>query len=327
MSFMDQRQNSHGIEQKSDIIHQYSPLPEQIPFPDNPHAENFPLTAHSHATTTAPVAASTQSATAILSTGNAPNITRQLTESPPTGTLSPTDTFPPLTTTPLRQQVVIRGSQKSKGTLRPPKGRRKVINVAAIVVLALILLTTLSVVFPVDSAGRGRFGIFQPVVSFVKSNNSNIGLVPEQAATATAVTQDGYDPGGGRTYAGIPIGPDSPGSTLSRFFYGQCTYWANYRYHQLTGHWVAWLGNADEWVYGAQSYGWTVSTSPKAGSIIVLMPGVQGAGPYGHVAIVESVNANGSVTTSNFNWQGNWAVETLVQFTPGPGVYFVSYPR
>jgi surface antigen len=198
---------------------------------------------------------------------------------------------------------------------------------AATTVLALILLTTLTVVLPVDSASRGSFGIFQPIVGFVKSNNSNIGLVAQQAATATAVTQDGYDPGGGRTYAGIPVAPDSPGSTLSRFFYGQCTYWANYRYHQLTGHWVAWLGNADEWVYGAQSYGWTVSASPKVFSIIVLMPGTQGAGPYGHVAIVESINANGTVNTSNFNWQGNWAVETIVQFTPGPGVYFVSYPR
>jgi surface antigen len=248
----------------------------------------------------------------------------------PTGTLPPTDTFPPpdkTSTTVLRQPVVIRGAKKSKGTLRPPKGRRKVISVAVTMMLALILLTTLTVVVPAGSASRSDLSISRLIVHFVKSNNSNISLVAQQAATATAVTQDGYDPGGGRIYPGIPAAPDSPSSTLNRFFYGQCTYWANYRYHQLTGHWVAWLGNADEWAYGAQSYGWTVSANSKVFSIIVLMPGVQGAGPYGHVAVVESTNANGSVNTSNFNWQGNWAIETIVQFTPGPGVYFVSYPR
>ena len=62
------------------------------------------------------------------------------------------------------------------------------------------------------------------------------------------------------------------------------------RYEELTGHFVPWLGNADEWACQAAAYGWVTSTvpNPNGPSIIVLAPGVQGAGSYGHVAVVET---------------------------------------
>ncbi|TMD71450.1 MAG: CHAP domain-containing protein, partial [Chloroflexi bacterium] len=106
----------------------------------------------------------------------------------------------------------------------------------------------------------------------------------------------------------------------------QCTYWADLRYHQLTGFWVPWGGNAWEWAAGASASGWNVSSSPHVPSIIVLQPGVQGAGGFGHVAVVERINSDGTVYTSNWNWYGNgggWATWSSWDFTPGPGVSFV----
>ena len=108
--------------------------------------------------------------------------------------------------------------------------------------------------------------------------------------------------------------------------YGQSTYWANYRYHQLTGHWVCWTGNANQWVAGARAAGWHVSNSPHLPSILVLMPYVQGASAYGHPAVVENLVNATTVRTSNMNWAasgGGFGKVSYVNFTIGAGVYFI----
>ena len=64
-------------------------------------------------------------------------------------------------------------------------------------------------------------------------------------------------------------------------------------------------------------------------SIIVLAPGVQGAGGFGHVAVVERINSDGSVYVSTWNWYaggGGWARTSYWTFYPGPGVTFVWHP-
>ncbi len=115
---------------------------------------------------------------------------------------------------------------------------------------------------------------------------------------------------------------------------GQCTWWANQRYHDLTGYYVPWNGNAYQWAQGAQSAGWHVSATPPNGipSIIVMGPNVQGAGSLGHVGVVEKVNKNRTVTVSNMNWlDSNAAVIQTVSGYPirqttitiGPGISFV----
>ncbi len=257
-------------------------------------------------------------------------------------------------TTTLRQPVLIRGTGKKSSIPRPPQGRRLVIHGAVTAVLALVVLSALFAVLPV-SGGATHNSLFKLItgsnsssgqMNIINTKSNNTGLIAQQAATATAVTQDGYDPAGGtKVYAGVPTAPPTmssgtgTGSSSSsggaigdgtggpgRFFYGQCTDWANRRYHTLTGYWVPWLGNADQWVAGAYNYSWTVSTQPVVPSIIVLQAGVQGAGGYGHVAVVESINSDGSVVTSDYNWAGDWAVETFVTFRPGPGVDFVRRP-
>jgi len=241
-----------------------------------------------------------------------------------------TGTLPPLSsrssTTSLRQPVVIRAThKKGSGTIRPPKGRKWVISIAAISLLFVITIGTAFAVSPLGNEHGFAFGPLQMVAQLVHNNGNNPSLVA-QMATATAITRtDGFDPTGSSTSSGSPPPPPMGGGGLNRFAFGQCTYWANMRYHQLTGLWVPWLGNAYQWSYGAAASGWVVSSTPKVPSIIVLQPGVQGAGGYGHVAVVERINSDGSVYTSNMNWysNGGWDIVSYVTFTRGPGVSFV----
>lgn len=296
------------------------PPVEQLPFPGssslsgtNPQeAQQYPY---------APALSMTR---ALEGPTTSPGILHELPEMPITAL-----TVAKNNTTTLRPPVIIHGSgKKSTGIMRPPKGPKTVVGIATSALLALIILSALVAVVPVGSqaSGNGGFNLFRSMGFFSAKGNNTSGLIASQIATATAVTQDGYDPGAGKVYAGVPAAPAGAGAAGDHFFYGQCTDWAAKRYHALTGIWVPWLGNANQWYAGALSFGWNTSTAPHLHSIIVLQANVQGAGYYGHVAIVEQINADGSVLTSNYNWAGNWAVTTYVTFRPGAGVNFVWAP-
>ncbi|HLH60839.1 MAG TPA: CHAP domain-containing protein [Ktedonobacteraceae bacterium] len=289
---------------------QYPPV-EQLPFPSS-----SPFTVRKTRlldftpppATTGPLGASPSS----------PGVTGVLPEVQ-TGAL-PTP-FPRSTTTSLRQPVVIRGDTKKSKPAHPPKARRWVISAAVAFLMLMITLGTAMAVSPAGNEGAHGFNPIQIVGNMFGSSSSNPSLVAQQAATATAITQQGgsYNPpSGGQYYGGGSGGPN-------RFAFGECTYWANMRYHALTGYWVPWSGDAWAWANGARAYGWVVSSTPKVPSIIVLQPGVQGAGYLGHVAIVESINKDGSVYTSNYNWYngGGWDILSYYTFHPGPGVSFV----
>ena len=230
-------------------------------------------------------------------------------------------------TTSKRQPVVIPASGKKRPDGKGPDGkgprrRRWYMQMIVAIVMVVIVVGTLLSVVPIDNAGDHLFNPFQSISKLVQSSGGNPSSLAQQDATATVTHQDGYDPG-----SGLVLGP---GGALNHFAYGQCTYYASMRYHQLTGQWVPWLGNAYQWAYEAPGFGWTVSPTPRAPSIIVLGPGVQGAGWFGHVAIVESINPDGSVVTSGWNWYGTygggWARLSVVTFRPGSGVSFVWHP-
>ena len=246
------------------------------------------------------------------------------------------DVKPGVPTTNLRSQVVIRGSGK-RTSARPPQGRRWVVQAAVGALVIVIAVSALLTISPIARGNAGSFPLANNSIAQTNAqNNTSNFITAQQAATATAVTQDGYDPGTGTTYVGVATPPpsiptpppvvDSTGSTLGRFAYGQCTYWADEEYHNLSGYWVSWLGNAYQWSGGAAAAGWNVSSRPHVPSIIVLQAGTQGAGGYGHVAVVEGINSDGSVRTSNMNWSGGWGTVSYVNFTPGPGVSFVWHP-
>jgi surface antigen len=324
MSSFDERQSSDTSRlQIPGKVNQLSPV-EQIPFPDSsplPGKTTRHLEYASSPTIAEPISdpGTTQE---LADYFTPPRVTRILPDIN-TGALS----FPSTetTTSGLRQPIVIRGTLKKKPrAIQHPKGRKWVISISAIVLLIFISLGTALAASPLNGESGHFNNPIQLVANLVHSSNDSPSLVAQQAATATAVLQqDGYDP---NQVTGV--NPIVGGGGLNRFAFGQCTYWANMRYHALTGYWVPWLGNAYQWAYGASSSGWIVSSKPRVPSIIVLQPYVHGASGYGHVAVVEKINANGSVYTSNYNWYGNggWDILSYWTFTPGSGVSFVWHP-
>ena len=121
---------------------------------------------------------------------------------------------------------------------------------------------------------------------------------------------------------------DGTGNPFTGALNGQCTYWAQQRYHQLTGIWTPCTGNGYQWASQAGIAGWKVTSQPpNAPSIICLQPGVQGADRnFGHVGIVERINGDGSVYTSNYNVAPNHLNDNVVvylTFHTGNGVNFI----
>lgn len=223
-------------------------------------------------------------------------------------------------TTASRPPVVIRGrDRQGSRSIRPPRGKRHIVNIVA---LLLLVIFTVGALLAVSPLGRDVTATFnsQPA-QLLQHGPNKMDLVAQATATAVVHQQnDGIDPfasGGGASLS-------TSGGSLN-WPYGYCTYWANLHYHDLSGHWVAWRGNADAWVAGARMAGWNVSQTPHAPSIIVLMDGVQGASYVGHVAVVESVSGN-VAHTSNMNWYANgggFGRVSSFDFTAGSGVYFV----
>jgi len=116
------------------------------------------------------------------------------------------------------------------------------------------------------------------------------------------------------------------GNPFATSYSDQCTYWSQERYHQLTGIWTPCTGNAYQWPSQAANAGWRVTAQAPDNipSIICLQAGAgQGLlSNFGHVAVVEKKNSDGSVLTSNYNWPIG-TKNTRVTFHPSPGVTFI----
>ena len=80
------------------------------------------------------------------------------------------------------------------------------------------------------------------------------------------------------------------------FTYGYCTWWVAQKRH------IPWRGNAVEWWWNARPFGFAEGPTPRAGAIMVM--GISGTSPLGHVAYVESVRPDGSFLVSEMNWWG-----------------------
>jgi LysM repeat protein len=79
----------------------------------------------------------------------------------------------------------------------------------------------------------------------------------------------------------------------NKFPVGWCTYYV------ATWRNVTWTGDAGYWYQNAAAQGYAVGPTPKPGSIMVTWESWAG-----HVAYVESVNADGSWTVTEMNWLG-----------------------
>ena len=98
-----------------------------------------------------------------------------------------------------------------------------------------------------------------------------------------------------------PVQRQAPVSGFNSYPAGQCTY-----YVKSVLSWVPnYLGNATDWLFTGASAGHTINQTATAGSVAIFRAGTAGADPtYGHVAVVDSVNANGTINISESNYAG-----------------------
>jgi surface antigen len=116
-------------------------------------------------------------------------------------------------------------------------------------------------------------------------------------------------------------------ATSNHFFAGYCTWDAAEQAHNAWGIWVPWYGDAGDWIDGARTSGWQVSPRPQANSIVVLPRGIQGSGPFGHVAWVTLVESDGvTVQVRSMNWDGRGIV-TLHELLADGDAQFVTPPN
>ena len=118
--------------------------------------------------------------------------------------------------------------------------------------------------------------------------------------------------GGNGGYSIVSVGGSYPTRAGNRFSFGYCTW---YVYNRRA---VPWLGNAWEWFGQAQANGYATGQTPRVGSIMVTWES-----SFGHVAYVESVNADGSFTVSEMNFV-RWDVIDNRTIKPG-GVPLIGF--
>ena len=130
----------------------------------------------------------------------------------------------------------------------------------------------------------------------------------QQAAIDAAIRRAGG--GGGSAIPGDPNKGGYPSNLANSDYYNpvvdpwgmysrQCVSYTAWKVYQKNGSMPYWggRGNANQWPGNARAAGIPVSSTPRAGSVGVIM-----AGQYGHVVWVESVNSNGTVNISQYNF-------------------------
>ena len=90
------------------------------------------------------------------------------------------------------------------------------------------------------------------------------------------------------------------GDIGNAYEFSQCTWWVYVRRHQLGLPVGSHFGNGGMWADSARGLGyWVDRTARHVGDIMVFLPGQAGSSSvYGHVAVVEKINPDGSVETS-----------------------------
>lgn len=92
----------------------------------------------------------------------------------------------------------------------------------------------------------------------------------------------------------------------NRYDYGYCTWYAYNRRAELGRPVGSFWGNAATWAGFARASGYVVNNTPAVGAV---MQDSYSAGGYGHVAVVESMGGDGSITISEMNFAG-WNVKS-----------------
>jgi peptidoglycan DL-endopeptidase CwlO len=157
----------------------------------------------------------------------------------------------------------------------------------------------------------------------------------QQAAIERALRAAG---GGGSAVAGDPNKGGYPSNLANSNYYApvvdpwgmysrQCVSYTAWKVYQKNGYMPYWggRGNANQWPGNARAAGITVSTTPRAGSVGVIM-----AGQYGHVVWVEEVNGNGTINISQYNYfnagGSGWGhYSEMYNVSPGAYDYYIYF--
>lgn len=141
----------------------------------------------------------------------------------------------------------------------------------------------------------------------------------QQAAIAAALAASGA---GGGAVAGDPGRGGYPNNLANApqdsivdpwgMYNRECVSYVAWKVYQKNGYMPYWggHGNANQWPANARAAGIPMGSTPRVGSV-----GVIYAGPYGHVVWVNSINANGTINISQYNYN----------FGSGPGMYSEMY--
>jgi|TARA_B100001245_G_scaffold112184_1_gene82183 surface antigen len=119
-------------------------------------------------------------------------------------------------------------------------------------------------------------------------------LMPSQPVAATTV------PATSPTTAPATAPPSQPVATPASsagntYYRGYCTWYVKERRPDLPNR----LGNGGQWAASAAAQGYATGSTPRAGAV---------AETTGHVAYVESVNGNGTITISEMNGPAGFGV-------------------
>jgi len=117
----------------------------------------------------------------------------------------------------------------------------------------------------------------------------------------------GYTSGGTGGYPWASA--DTNGIDPFGFYYRQCTSYAAWYFNAIEGKdWYSFRvyginrsSNGGDWADLGAHQGYSVSSTPRPGAI-ASWPAGGIFGAYGHVAIVQSVNSNGTINVSEYNW-------------------------
>lgn len=112
-------------------------------------------------------------------------------------------------------------------------------------------------------------------------------------------------------------------SVGNRYAPGNCTWYAYERRAQLGRPIGSFWGNANTWAMNARAAGFVVNRTPAPGAV-AHWNAYQGGSYYaGHVAVVESVNSDGSIRISEMNFQGAYGSITERTIDPGSVSNFI----
>lgn len=146
-----------------------------------------------------------------------------------------------------------------------------------------------------DAAGYNAYAAEQQAIVAAETQ--------KQADAAAANDSSGVSSSGATGWWGkntYPYAGRCPSSNLAFSAYGgyvcQCTSYAGWKAREKYGTIIQSWGNAYAWADTAQIKGYTVSSTPAAGTIAQ-----SSAGQWGHVAWVESVNADGTINITEYN--------------------------